>query len=322
MNNVNSPLFVTGSEAGLRGERQIQIALETINHHGGIATTRQITQAVETALHEIDPNYFLSEQGKASLRFFVNKVAVNTGYVYKHDERGTGWRITPIGREYLAGIVPQVPHAARMLTSIGDDFQLALSDVYTLLNADKHLVFDIAGSAAFIRAGIILTVTAWETFIEDTVKARFMARINAATNATDVSNTFNAVAGAWIGKLGEKRPTPQDLLRWTGDGWKVLLTNHFTAEIATFNTPKSENVIALFKRYVGFDIKSVWRWHRMTPDDVCQQLDELVSIRGALVHRGRTSSEPVPPINRTQLLAMITLVEQLVWTTEAEINSH
>lgn len=45
--------------------------------------------------------FTLSEQGKVSLRFYVNKVAVGAGYVYPHDPQAPGWRITAAGREFL-----------------------------------------------------------------------------------------------------------------------------------------------------------------------------------------------------------------------------
>jgi hypothetical protein len=43
----------------------------------------------------------LSTQGKASLRYFVNHGAVKAGYIYKHDKRNPGWRITPKGKALL-----------------------------------------------------------------------------------------------------------------------------------------------------------------------------------------------------------------------------
>jgi len=313
--------YVTGSEAGLSGTEQIRIALQTIIHHGGVAKISQIIQDVEAALLIRDSSYRLSEQGKASLRFFVNKVAAEAGYIYEHDPRSPGWRITPKGQDSAASS-PSTPLHAKMLTPIGQDFQLALSDVYTLLAADKQTTPSTHNStAAFIRSGIILTVTAWETFIEDTLKVHFKNRLEQAIRPEDILNTFNAVAAAWINRLGEKRLKPQDLARWSGDGWKTLITEYFSSELLAFNTPKSENIVALFKRYIGYDIKAVWKWSGITPDEASSRLDELVSMRGALVHRGRTSTDPTPYIDRERLIAMITLVEQLAWTTEIELNS-
>jgi hypothetical protein len=87
---------VTGAEAGLSGDDQIVIALREIEQRGGTATMQQIYNAISK--HIGQP---LSEQGRASLRFFVNKVAVERGYVYPYDPEDPGWRITPEGRARL-----------------------------------------------------------------------------------------------------------------------------------------------------------------------------------------------------------------------------
>lgn len=91
---------VTGAEAGLSGEDQIRIALQEIEQHDGSATIQQIYNAVNR--HIGRP---LSEQGRASLRYFVNTVAVERGYVYPYDTENPGWRITPEGRAWLARAV-------------------------------------------------------------------------------------------------------------------------------------------------------------------------------------------------------------------------
>lgn len=97
---------VTDFEAGLSGDDQVRIALEAIVGPGGVAQTRDIHEAVEAV---INPKGFTrSEQGKSSLRFFVNKVAVDAGYVHPHDREAPGWRITAQGRDFLADRSEQV----------------------------------------------------------------------------------------------------------------------------------------------------------------------------------------------------------------------
>jgi len=44
--------------------------------------------------------FTLSEQGKTTLRYFINKVAVLAGYVDAHDPARPGWHITPAGRAF------------------------------------------------------------------------------------------------------------------------------------------------------------------------------------------------------------------------------
>ena len=106
---MSEPKQLTGFDAGLSGDDQIRIALQRMIERGGEAQMPDIYEAVEA---RIRPNGFaLSRQGRASLRFFVNRVAVQAGYVYPHDKANPGWRITPEGRDFV-GSPPAAPEVA------------------------------------------------------------------------------------------------------------------------------------------------------------------------------------------------------------------
>jgi hypothetical protein len=96
----------TGFEAGLSGDEQIRVALRRVIERGGEAQMADLYDALEECVRPL--GFTLSDQGRASLRFFVNRVAVEAGYVYPHDKNRPGWRITPEGREF-AGSTPQAP---------------------------------------------------------------------------------------------------------------------------------------------------------------------------------------------------------------------
>jgi hypothetical protein len=87
----------TGADAGLSGEQQIRLALEEIVRRGGTASSGHFYEAIE---HHMS-GHKLSFQGRASLRYFVNRVAVERGLVFAHDPTVPGWRITDAGRRYL-----------------------------------------------------------------------------------------------------------------------------------------------------------------------------------------------------------------------------
>lgn len=99
---------ITGAAAGISGEQQIRIALNKMVSQGGTAQTSDLYQAVERNMN----GALLSEQGKASLRYFINKVAVKAGYVYPADPNQQGWRITPEGREIVADDAPPAMESA------------------------------------------------------------------------------------------------------------------------------------------------------------------------------------------------------------------
>ena len=88
---------ITGVEAGLSSNEQMRIALETIVDNGGMAQITDIYAAVERHMG----GAVLSDQGRASLREYVNRKAVKAGYIYPHDPAVEGWRITQAGREFV-----------------------------------------------------------------------------------------------------------------------------------------------------------------------------------------------------------------------------
>ena len=93
------PQIVTGSDAGLSGTEQFRLALTEIVRLGGAAPMGALYAPVEKVL--TSRGLSLSEQGKASLGIFINKVAVEVVYVYPHDRSKPGRRITPDGRAFV-----------------------------------------------------------------------------------------------------------------------------------------------------------------------------------------------------------------------------
>lgn len=88
----------TGAEKGLSGEQQVKIALKAILDNGGTADMSVIYKAVEQQMS----GSHLSKQGQASLRGFINTLAVEAGYIYPYDkiQHPKVWRITPEGKAY------------------------------------------------------------------------------------------------------------------------------------------------------------------------------------------------------------------------------
>ncbi len=87
----------TGNDIGLNGEAQIKIAIKAILDLGGKADIKDLYKAIENEM----PGKKLSTQGKASLRFFINKVAVKAGFIYPYNKEDPGWQVTPSGKEYI-----------------------------------------------------------------------------------------------------------------------------------------------------------------------------------------------------------------------------
>ncbi|MCI0698256.1 DUF4160 domain-containing protein [candidate division KSB1 bacterium] len=229
------------------------------------------------------------------------------------------------------GDFPQDVHLSNVVfneTRARTDFNFARNHAITLVNIHDQKK---GGSKrrpsqeleALKRSALILTVTAWESFVEDTVTEQFTAKLNVATTPAEVKGVFNSVADEWLDPNRSLRRHGPDLVAWTGDGWKELILQAFLATLEAFHTPNTENTNKLFKKYLGIAIKQNWSWRGISSSMAQQQLDNLINLRGRVVHRGRTLhplSKKLPDIKRAIVVRALNLVYNLVGATERALG--
>lgn len=177
---------------------------------------------------------------------------------------------------------------------------------------------------ALKRSALILAVTAWESFVEDTVSAELEKRLGTAKQPSDFQKVFNGAAAEWLDPQRSPKRFGPDLARWTGDEWKDRIRDSFAKTLDTFHTPNSENTSQLFQRYLDVDIEASWAWQRVSPSIAKKKLDELVELRGRVVHRGRTghpNSQKLPNVKRTTVVDALNLVYSLVDATETKLGN-
>jgi hypothetical protein len=136
------------------------------------------------------------------------------------------------------------------------------------------------------RAGLIMAMTAWETYVEDRVLEGAAERL---TNLPDKS-----IAEFMRSKLEE--------------------------EIKRLNNPVSEKVIALFRDYAGIDLSEAWAWPNLDRKLICERLDAYLKLRGDVVHRSPPVVEgprKADPVTKDDLEKAIRFLKRLVQATEA-----
>ena len=176
---------------------------------------------------------------------------------------------------------------ARIVSFALANFEFAIDDVKRLLKLHDAETKRHSGRPSrqiefFKRAAIILSVTAWESFIEDTIRSCGRQRIAAAASPFEVEGTFNSIAQSWL----QQAPKPPDLADWAGEGWKGILINRLEADLKALNTPSSGNVKALSKRYLDGDITMSWSWKGTSVAIAASRFDKLIRLRGEFAHRG------------------------------------
>ena len=140
------------------------------------------------------------------------------------------------------------------------------------------------------RAGLIMAMTAWETYVEDRV-------LEAATQRLQGLNDTGIVKFVQL-KLDD--------------------------DVRRLHNPSSEKAIQLFKDYAGVDLTDKWKWNNHDATTVRTRLNQYIKLRGDVVHRspGVTSGPPKPhAITREDLAKAIRFLKALVVSTEDGLRS-
>lgn len=135
------------------------------------------------------------------------------------------------------------------------------------------------------RAGLIMAMTAWETYVEDRLQEALDQRLSKLRNRD--------IAELVAGKLSE--------------------------EIGRLHNPDYNKTIALFTDYAGVDLKKFWSWNNCELQTVRERLGQYMKLRGDIVHRSRTISPGEPnshPVKKVDLEKAISFLKSLVDATE------
>ena len=136
------------------------------------------------------------------------------------------------------------------------------------------------------RAGLVMALTAWETYVEDRVREEVQARLR-------------VVNGSYVGKF---------------------VTGRLEDELRRFHNPNAEKTKKLFSDFLEVDVTAGWEWQHFDPPKVKKTLDELIAKRGDAVHRSKPSTAGAPPaphlVKREDLEKSIRFLKGLVEATD------
>lgn len=135
------------------------------------------------------------------------------------------------------------------------------------------------------RAGLIMAMTAWETYVEDRVMEAAAERL---------SGLMDSSIGAFIqSKLDD--------------------------EIKRLHNPTSDKSLQLFRDYAGMDLTAKWAWNNYDAKTVRERLNQYMKLRGDVVHRSRIielGPSKAHPVTKEDLEKVIRFLKELVKATE------
>lgn len=140
------------------------------------------------------------------------------------------------------------------------------------------------------RAGLIMAMTAWETYVEDRVAEAAGERLRGLADSS--------IASFVQSKLAD--------------------------EIRRLHNPTSEKTLQLFRDYANVDLTDKWAWNNFDAKTVRERLNQYMKLRGDVVHRSRTIAPGPPqahPVTKEDLEKVIRFLRALVEATETALDA-
>jgi hypothetical protein len=170
-------------------------------------------------------------------------------------------------------------------------FALSIQDAENLLSHFKSLNTQPPPPETEVlkRAGLIMAMTAWETYVEDRVQEAAERRLSGLQDSS--------IAAFVKGRLFE--------------------------EIKRLHNPTSDKTIQLFRDFAGVDLTDKWIWNNFEAKLVRERLNHYIKLRGDVVHRSRSAGNDTSiahPVKKEDLERAISFLKELVKATEAALS--
>ncbi|KAA0916156.1 hypothetical protein FLO80_10545 [Aquicoccus porphyridii] len=170
------------------------------------------------------------------------------------------------------------------------------------------------------KSAIVLITAFWEAYCED-VAAEGLAHIIKHAKTADALPTE---LKKLVAKKLKKEAHELEVWKIADEGWRAYLTVHLEQlkeeRDRRLNTPKTDQINELFKTAVGIEkMSSHWYWpKKMKADRATQKLDEYVTLRGAIAHRGQHDTS----VTKKNVTDYFEFVQALVGKTGGQVNTH
>jgi hypothetical protein len=210
------------------------------------------------------------------------------------------------GSEHDAPVVSPTALSHQIKLSSGKTLDFRFSEAFarfreSLLDIERlrSLHRDIGGPAPGRRYGlevinksaIVLITAIWEAFCEDLASEALKLLVENAEKADVLPKYLKQQIAA------ELKNDKNDLAIWklTDDGWRNVMMTRLDQlrdrRNRRLNAPKSIVIDNLFLEAIGLDkISNCWELKKTSASDARTKLDRYVELRGAIAHRGTTTT--------------------------------
>lgn len=140
------------------------------------------------------------------------------------------------------------------------------------------------------KSAIVLLTAFWEAFCEDIAAEALQHLVAHAPDAQALPLELRKQVAREITE------DKDNLAAWrlAGDGWRSVLVSRLgrlqEARNRKLNTPKTRQINDLFREVLGVEkISECWHWTTMDAQRAAEKLDEYITIRHEVAHRGQSA---------------------------------
>ncbi|MFE7111154.1 HEPN domain-containing protein [Streptomyces sp. NPDC057575] len=179
-------------------------------------------------------------------------------------------------------------------------FSKNCEDVDRLLEIHVDITGDAPGRRwkveSLNKSAIVLLTAFWEAFCEDLAAEALTHLVDHAPDASALPQPLQQLVAK------ELKADKHDLAIWqlAGDGWRTVLSSRLQRlqeeRNRKLNTPKTPQINDLFSRAVGIeDVSKKWYWPGMTVERAQDKLNDFITLRGEIAHRGSAANSVTKP---------------------------
>ncbi|WP_207063395.1 HEPN domain-containing protein [Motiliproteus sp. SC1-56] len=137
------------------------------------------------------------------------------------------------------------------------------------------------------RAALIMTLTAWETYVEDRIEEEMKARLK-------------SLDGSHVAKFIQEK---------------------LEKELKFFHNPNSQKTKQLFETYLGTDVTEHWQWLNFDVERSRETLNSWIKKRGEAVHRSVTDKQSSHLVRKNDMKKCIGFFRELVCATDRALEA-
>ncbi|MBE4365700.1 hypothetical protein HJ032_10700 [Vibrio parahaemolyticus] len=173
-----------------------------------------------------------------------------------------------------------------------DVFDVSIQDAEKILDAYEHMknIPDLGRDPEELkRAALIMTLTAWETYVEDRI-------------SEEVAIQTKVLQGSQIGNF---------------------ISQTLEKDLKFFHTPNSKKTKDIFERFIGINVTEFWSWPGYEDVERTKtKLNEWIKKRGDAVHRSVTDRQSAHLISKPDAEKCIKFFKSLVEVTDNALTER